>query len=641
MRALRTLVPVALTLALAAPAAAAPKPALFDVGVAVRNTNPTTDPVYSGGFGLSDPITKVHDPLEVRAFYVSNGKHAVAVAVVDAQAWFAAYMDKPDYGITSVREEAAKAISAAGGPKMTAADIIVQSTHTHAGPTLEGIWGPVPAHYLQRVHDQTVAALTAAAAGAKPAHLKVGTYDAPWLDNIDNQQTDSYPGWAQDGQVSVIRAVSPTGASIASFTSVPAHGDIVCGSCDKQLSADYFGFVRNALDERLGGTNVVGPATLGREETPVQVGVLGPSMWFAGVVDSIVGQGMKDGHWITNGTVASANTFAEVPAHNAALLALNAAWKLPEDQRQAETSVSGIYPIARSMDPPYLTGNVIGADLTALRIGDNVLLSMPGEPFPEVRAALENATTGADTIIALSKGQDDWGYFYPAWAWGFTSLYPSDHNTYNVAPQAGDEVILDQADNMRTLGFTVDPAVGLPLPTRWEQALRPGIQAMASPTWGTASADSGTLPVTFTAIYDPAFVNGGDLTGKRVHVDFGDGSSTDVAGDKRTRFTHDYEPGAYTVRLSGTDANGNVARWQLVVRVYPPLRPRIVTGPLGAGAWQLTGRARGGDGHALAWRWRFPDGSTAEGRSVSYSGSLKGTTLTVADGTTMTASVSL
>src|SRR3954447_21741016 len=166
MRALRALLPVAALLAaLAAPASAAPKPALFQVGAAAENTNPTTDPVFSGGFGLSDPILKVHDPLEVRAFYVSNGKHAVAIAVTDAQAWFAAYQDKPDYGITDVREQAAAAIS----PQMTAADIIVQSTHTHAGPTLEGIWGPVPPRYLQMVHAQTIKALKEAANSAKPA----------------------------------------------------------------------------------------------------------------------------------------------------------------------------------------------------------------------------------------------------------------------------------------------------------------------------------------------------------------------------------------------------------------------------------------------------------------------------------------
>jgi len=91
---------------------------------------------------------------------------------------------------------------------------------------------------------------------------------------------------------------------------------------------------------------------------------------------------------------------------------------------------------------------------------------MPGEPFPEIRYALQNATGDADHVVALSKGQDDWGYFYPAWTWGFTSFYDSDHNIYNVAPQAGDQVILDQGSNLRTLGFdTSMAAVGRPLPT--------------------------------------------------------------------------------------------------------------------------------------------------------------------------------
>ena len=127
------------------------------------------------------------------------------------------------------------------------------------------------------------------------AHLEIGTYDAPWIDNIDNHQTDSYPGWAQDGQVSVLRAVTPEGGPIATFDSVPAHGDIIRGATEKKLSADYFGFVRAALDERLGGINVVGPATLGREETPVQVGGIPVAKWFGGVVTSIVGRALAEG----------------------------------------------------------------------------------------------------------------------------------------------------------------------------------------------------------------------------------------------------------------------------------------------------------------------------------------------------------
>jgi hypothetical protein len=178
-----------------------------------------------------------------------------------------------------VRDAAAKEISG-DGTAMTAQDIIVQSTHTHAGATLEGIWGPVPLPYLKLVHDQTVRAIVEAERSARDAHLQIGSYDAPWISNIDTNQTDSYPGWAQDGQVSVLRAVSPQGESIASFVSVPTHGDIVEGSGEKKLSADYFGFTRAALDERLGGAagaigGLRGPGRAGMRAGGIRSGDVG------------------------------------------------------------------------------------------------------------------------------------------------------------------------------------------------------------------------------------------------------------------------------------------------------------------------------------------------------------------------------
>ncbi|HUZ28590.1 MAG TPA: PKD domain-containing protein [Solirubrobacteraceae bacterium] len=633
-----------------------PAPVDFGVGAAVENINPLPGtPVYSGGFEASPSITKVLAPLEVRAIYVSNGTKAVEMATVDCQAYFAAYQEGP-YGIADVRQTAAAQITAAGqGPAINADDIIVQGTHTHSGATLEGIWGPVPAAYLKYVHDQAVAALVAAARNAQPAHLEIGTYDAPWLDNIDTAQTDSYPGWAQDGQVSVLRAVTPSGGSIATYASVPAHPDIIDGAQEQELSPDYLGFARTALDHRLGGVNIVGPATLGREETPVQVGGIPDSQWFAGVVTSVIGTAITDAHWITDPTVNSAGSFIHVPAHNVALFGLNAAWKLPESERDAmwqNPSGQSLYPIDRSMLPPWLTGNVIGTQLTALRIGRSVFLSMPGEPFPEVRAAISAATTGADTIVALSKGQDDWGYFYPAWAWGFTWFYRSDHNIFNVAPQAGDQIILGQSQNIGKLGFPVETAaLSTPPPTRWQQALRPGLQAMADPTWGDATPGSAvtvgtsptdTLPVTFTAIYDGDYVGLGSQQGP-VHVDFGDGTSTNVAGDKRVQFTHDFTPGTYTVTFTAQDSNGHPAAWQVIVHAYPLLVPAISAQQTGTSTWTFTGSTQGGDGITLAYRWSFGDGGSTEGQAVTHTfpaGVTPSATLTAADGTTMTASAS-
>ena len=125
---------VAITIACCAVAHAASRPALFRAGAAVRSIDPSV-PVYSGGFSLSPPIKKLHDPLQVRAFYVSNGHTALAFATIDAQGYFSGYQEGPDFGALADRVDAARAASAAGGVHMSRADVIVQATHTHAGPT--------------------------------------------------------------------------------------------------------------------------------------------------------------------------------------------------------------------------------------------------------------------------------------------------------------------------------------------------------------------------------------------------------------------------------------------------------------------------------------------------------------------------
>jgi hypothetical protein len=76
-----------------------------------------------------------------------------------------------------------------------------------------------------------------------------------------------------------------------------------------------------------------------------------------------------------------------------------------------------------------------------VRIGDLIYQSEPGEPFPEIRLSLAKDVHGASAIVALSKGQDDLAYFYPAEDYPATFAYGSDHWEYNVAPQAGDELI--------------------------------------------------------------------------------------------------------------------------------------------------------------------------------------------------------
>jgi len=600
---------LAAALASAPADAAAVRPALFNVGAAAESIDPPV-PVYAGGFSLSPPISKVRDPLQVRAFYVSNGRTAVAFAVIDAQGYFSGYQEGPDLGATADRIDAAKAATAAGHVPMTEADIIVQATHTHAGPTLEGIWGPVPLRYLKLVHDQVVAAIAKAAATARPAYLQFGTLEDPNI-AATNINQDNYQGWITDKQLSVLRAVSPrSGATIGLFANIPTHGAHICGQCLGILSADYFGAVRAALDRRLGGVSVVGPASLGRLESPVETTGPANMEWISGVITNDVLETLGRAQWITNSTLRAHESTIEIPATNEALLALNDAWSLPDAQKQQEASATGIYPIDRANRPPYRTGTVLGSWLTAIRIGDVAFLSMPGEPFPEVRLTIARATN-ARTVVALSKGQDDFGYFYPSYDYVFPELYNSDHAIFNVAPEAGDEVIQEQVSNLGALGFATSPALEAPLPNDYAQKLKPGLQTMASPPTGDAGR-SGTFTTTLQAIYMPAAVLDQPLAGP-VHWNFGDGTQassgflsvgqdfgqTGQGSHGVTRFTHAFRPGTYRVTASAVDTSGNAVSWTIGVRVFPRLVVRA-----GCRRDRPFARISGGEGTILRESWK-------------------------------------
>jgi hypothetical protein len=648
---------VALALAVGAVPAHAAGPALFQVGAGRATTDPDpTVPVYSGGFGPSPPITKVHDPLSARAIYVSNGKHAVAFAVVDAQGYFAAYQDGPGVGISADRADAAKAITALGGPAMSPGDIVVQATHGHAAPTLEGIWGPTPKAYLDKVHRAIVAALGEAARSARPAFLQTATIDASRLDTA-TMDTDSYPGWSNDGTLHVLRALDPkSGATIATFANVSVHGAQVQGDKEKFFSSDYFGMSEARVERALGGAAIVGPATLGREESPVEVTDVPTAEWFSGIVTGLITRALADAQWVTDPTVAGTQSFVQFPATNLALLALVEANHASADQKQQAIEATGDYPIDRADTPPYQTGNVLGTWLTALRIGPLAYVSMPGEPFPEIAHALRLHVAGAKTVTLLSKGQDDFGYFYPPWVYPFVFAYGDDHHIFNVAPQAGDDFIRGQLGNLAALGFQTSAYVlPAPMQTEYTRTLSPGLETLASPPEGDAGPDGLFHPV-LTAIYSPPTFSQ-EPSAHPVHWDFGDGTKADtgylmtgqnyghqfpthVEDAKEGRFTHGFRPGAYTTVATAADPEGRDAVWKLPVRAYPRLCPAALVRRSRHGL-RFVGSASGGQGTVLAWRWAFSDGASAAGRAVVHRVTARRAraTLVVTDATGTTAPV--
>jgi hypothetical protein len=627
----------------------------FLVGAATVTINPTQT-TYAGGFGASPPIRPGHvvgDPLSVRALYISNGHRAVELAVVDSQAEFAAYQEGASYGLTAARTVAAAAIDARHrGPSMTPADIIIQSTHSHSAPTLEGLWGPVPVSYLRAVTRAEETALERAAARARSAELQVGTANAASLDDVEVAQYDAFPGWADDPLLTVLRAVDPaTKATIATYATVPAHPDIVCGSCQGIETADYQGIVRADLQRQLGGIALVGPATLGREETPVQATSVANDHVFATQVRTLVDGAISHAQPLRSNTLAAAQQFVQIPGTGAALLGLVEANHLPAAEKQSMLATTGEYPIDRADTPPYQTGSVIGTWTTALRVGDVAYLSMPGEPFPEIRQSLAAATHGA-LVVALSKGQDDLGYFYPSYVTPLAEAYPSDTATNSASAETGDIVMAAQDANLRALGFDTRAALPKPVAVDPGQTVRPGLQVVGGPFVGDAG-HGGRRTVRLLATFSPPDLPEGTLdyglpAGSvpvdyaprgTVHWTFGDGSTGvggyhEFAGTDLAPVTiaHRYRPGTYHLHATITDATGRPVTTSLTVTVHRALRVRIVTRHVGR-ATILRPRISGGDGHGLAVRWTLPGGRTATGPTVRTHATAGRVSVAVTDGT--------
>jgi hypothetical protein len=583
---------------------------------------------------MDTPTADMHDPLQVRAFFVARGSSAVCFVIVDTQGWFAGYQEGP-FGVTDARQQAARWLGSHGydaGP----GNLIVSSTHSHAAPTIMGIWGPTDPAYLREVHDATVKAVEEAAAHTQPAELWTGTGSIDALVAHNLEGTDHFDGWGVDTKLPVLWARAPkTGRTVGLYANVPTHPDQFRGSKYRQMSADYPGYVRAALDSALGGTSVIAEGTLGRQES------MGGEDDYAEVarqgafITNAIEHALATARPIRTTTVAGAQQYIAVPAHNPALLALLygnvAGFRCLGDPVGACT-------IDRSIEPPYLAGNVIGTWVTTLRIGNVVWSSEPGEAFNEVTKAIKASVRGASAVHVVGMAQDQLGYFYPPEDYPASELNPSDFILFNVSPTLADQVVDATAVNATRIGFTGVPTHPTP-DDRDPQAFFtagtqfwPSVVESADPTvqflGGAKASEAPTLP------------GQPDHTVSDITWHFGDGATAQSQND--VRISHTFPgPGTYRVSTKVHNENGVVRTYSHRVIVDPP-PAATVSVSRAAGQVHLLAGVQGGDGHVIAAHWSFSDGSTADGIEMTHA-DVPGltATVTIVDGTGDTATTTV
>lgn len=453
----------------AAPASAAAKPAMFYVGFDKQDITPTQLPFdYLGGEGYQRVGTTVVSPLYVRTLAIAaadgHGRRSgppVVISAIDAQGWFSGYqagasgLGVTNYGLTQIREAAA---AAAGIPVQ---NISFSSTHSHTAPDGLGVWGGAPTSYMEQVRAAAIKSVVVAVRHMRRAWLRHGTADGsayvynPIPTAVGVNDYSDPTTWPQYATLTVLQALAwGTDEPILTMFDFGVHPDILEGT--PLISPDWPAETIGQLISEHGGDAMFLPGVMGSE--PVfPGGDNGSSVQYlqteesiyASQIAGVVDQALADATPVTLDRVGAETTMAYVPGTNAALLGVGLV-DAPDDVSEQ----IGIGHLERAIVPPYLTGNVLGIPVGAIRIGDGILFEAPGEIYSDVMfSAIDQIH--APWYMVSSLDNEQIGYAVMPAEWPVAEAYGVEGPAalYSIGPTVGSQIVLGLERTSKQLGF--------------------------------------------------------------------------------------------------------------------------------------------------------------------------------------------
>jgi len=207
----------------------------FFVGAASAPVNPP-DGTYLAGYEQDRKSTGVHDNLYAKAVVFSDGTTAVALVVVDC---IGLQYDT----VNEIRAAASEKVAAVALPPE---GVVVQSTHTHCGPDVIGLWGPDEMHtgrdkaYLANLVETAAQQVARAAANLRPARVAYSrTECAGWA--VNDSESDIV-----DHSVTILQCTAPSGESLVTLTNFACHPTVLDGDTT-QVSADWVGYFYDGM----------------------------------------------------------------------------------------------------------------------------------------------------------------------------------------------------------------------------------------------------------------------------------------------------------------------------------------------------------------------------------------------------------
>ncbi len=214
------------------------------VGAKVIDITPLREKGYwIAGYSANKPSRGAKGRITARILFFDDGRQSLAMVSCDV-------VGLMNDRIWNIR----KRLSSTWGK-----DVLVTSTHNHAGPDTMGLWGrslllmiPVESGiedgYLARVEQQIADGILEAAKSAVPADL----YAARTMIHEQVSENAHKPGW-KDDELTVMQARSrKDGHTIATMVNFGNHAEALGGDQD-YMHPDFPGFLYPRLERREGG----------------------------------------------------------------------------------------------------------------------------------------------------------------------------------------------------------------------------------------------------------------------------------------------------------------------------------------------------------------------------------------------------
>jgi hypothetical protein len=355
----------------------------YDPGEPFRDLNGDGKwtPTWLAGFSVARTALSVHDPLWARAIVFEKGGRRALLVACDLVGYLHPRVAKLRAKIRGVDQ------------------VIFASTHVHSGPDTVGLWGPFPGvcglseKYLEQLENAVVECASRALEARVPATLVAAER------HVDGVCKDIRPPDIRNETAAALLARDPAGRPIAVLVNFAMHPEGM-GSKNRAVSSDYPHYLREAVERDFpGAVAVFASGDLGGMQTPdVREHSWEEIRRCGETIAARVREALSAASESSVPEVKFASRSVEFTLDNRKFLTAFQLGTFGKDLGNVVHESQGRL--------------VLQSEVSALRLGDILLVTVPGEAFPEVGKEVF-ALMDARHRFLIGLGQDEIGYILP------------------------------------------------------------------------------------------------------------------------------------------------------------------------------------------------------------------------------------